>query len=375
MSQAGSLGVKLVVFLTRGMSLEKWAQGGVLERELAIYDRLADRGVITTFVSWGGREEGRYTAERPHVHVRGNIFGLGTASYERLLPVLHAPIFWKADIIKTNQMNGADLALRCSRMWRVPLLARCGFMWSDFRRMQGKVAGLARIRDIERSAYTQTACGIVTTDAMRDYLVREYGCIPERIKVVPNYVPESFFNVPSAVRTTQPVVLAVGRLEEQKNFAALIKACAGFEVTLRIIGEGILRDGLIELALRHGVTLQMPGKIAHEQLPGEIASATIFAQLSLYEGHPKTLLEAMACGAPILASNSPGIANVVEHDGTALVCDTDVASIRSGLLRLLNNSEQRNRLGSAARDKALALYSLGVVSEQEWRIYREITRG
>lgn len=364
--------MNLAVFLTRGMSLAKWAKGGVLGRELALYERLALEGVSTTFVSWGGRDEARHLKDRPKLAVAANVLGLSREWYERLLPLLHARVFRRAHIIKTNQMDGADVALRCSRVWRTPLLARCGFMWSEFRRLQGLEDEASRAAGIEARVYAQAAGGVVTTRQMLDYLVQRHGVREDKLRVIPNYVPEAFFAENRGPGRGKPVILALGRFSGQKNLVALVRACQGLDATLRLIGQGDLKDDLAALAGELGVDVEMPGKIPHELLPGEIAAADVFAQVSLYEGHPKTLLEAMACGAAIVASDGPGVGGVVEHGRTALVCGTDSASIHDGLKRLLQDPDLRSRLGREARRQARAEFALGVVAEKELRVYTDI---
>lgn len=373
----GEKELKLTLFMTRGMSLEKWERGGVLTRELALYEKLAKRGLQTTIISWGDKKDYEYVKNRDWLKVRVNSFGLSTAKYEQFLPVVHAKTFFSSDIIKTNQMNGAEVAVRCAKFWRVPFIARCGFMLSFSKQKQGRFEDAKKAKTVETEAYSMATHGIVSTPKLRSYLVSNCHIEESRISVVPNYVPDYFFKKRCLEKSSEslsrrPVVLAIGRLSPEKNLFALVEACSGLDVTLRLVGEGALQKELIEKATDLGVTLELPGKLEHSQLVSEIHQATVFAQVSLYEGHPKALLEAMACGAAILASNSPGVVDVVEDGVTALVCSPSHTSIREKLLLLLGSPEQRRRLGSEAFSTAKKEYDINVIAEKEWQIYTDI---
>ena len=127
----------LVLFFTRGVSLQTWASVGSLEREIALYLRLGEKGVHVTFITYGGSGDLQYASQHDGIEILCNRWNLPPRWYERLLPFLHARILRSADVIKTNQTNGADVALRAARIWRKPLIARCGYMWSEFAQRRG----------------------------------------------------------------------------------------------------------------------------------------------------------------------------------------------------------------------------------------------
>lgn len=367
--------MRITVFLTYGMSLSKWAESGVLHRELALYEQFVAKGGHVTFVSWGGRSDEEHVGHCSGMSVACNVFRLPPRLYAKLLPVLHLGVFRRSDLFKTNQMYGAEVALACARFWGKPLVARCGFMLSEFRRMQKTTGEYELARRVERQAFSHARKGIVTTREMQDYLVDEYGIERDRVEVLPNYVIDSFFSASRKPDNQKPLILSIGRLNEQKNFESLIRACAGLDVHLRIIGQGDLHDSLAALARAVGVEVVFAGQVDHEQLPDEIARADVYAQVSLYEGHPKSLLEAMACGAAVVASDVSGNQGVISDEETGILCSTEPSGIRSALERMLESSELRSRLGDAARHYATEHLSVSVVAEREWGIYQEIIQG
>ena len=84
--------------MTRGMSLESWRRNGSLERELALYAALAERGLRTEIISWGGPKDREIAAAFPWLRVHPNQYRLPLARYERLMPLLHALPLIRADV-------------------------------------------------------------------------------------------------------------------------------------------------------------------------------------------------------------------------------------------------------------------------------------
>src|SRR3546814_18364330 len=80
-----------------------------------------------------------------------------------------------------------------------------------------------------------------------------------------------------------------------------------------------------------------------------INAGRIFVLPSSYEGHPKTLLEAMACGAAVIGTDVPGIREVIEDGRTGLLCAPTAAALRDAIERLLSDEPLRRRLGGHAR--------------------------
>ncbi|MDR2075664.1 MAG: glycosyltransferase [Desulfovibrio sp.] len=365
--------MNILLFMTAGMSLNAWRQAGTLTRELALYERLAGLGAKIGIISYGGKEERELATPFPWLSVHSNVWGLSAERYARWLPLLHAAPLMRADVLKSNQMSGADAALRCARLWNKPFVARCGYMWSEFALTQSADAA-KEIDRLERHIFTEARHCIVTTEDMRESILARTARQKEDISVFPNYVPDYLFTPPARAKADLDArICYVGRLSEQKNLPALVQACQDLPVTLRLIGEGPDHEALQALAERLHVQLEMPGRILHEDLGKELDAATACALVSHYEGNPKALLEYMARGRPILATNAPGIANLIRHEENGLLCSPDPSSIREGLQRLLGDPELRERLGAQTRADARA-FSLQASAEREFGLYRQITR-
>lgn len=363
--------MRLVLFMTRGMSLAAWEDNGSLERELALYAAFAQRGWTTTIVSWGGQRDKAIATRYPWLDVCVNQWGLSHAHYEYLMPVLHCRALWRADIIKSNQTNGADCAWRCARLWQKPFVARCGHMWSEFSRQQQHSDVQARA--IECEVYTQCSRGIVTTKEARDSLVRAYGIDEQHVEIIYNYVTSTWYEAPLPPyhRPGSAVVTQVGRMAEQKNLPALIEACAGLPVTLRLVGDGPLREALRQHATTLGARVEFYGTVPSAELPLLLGESTVVTLVSHYEGQPRAMVEAMARGCAVLGTRVRGIEELIEDGVNGLLCSTDAPSIRAGLERLLADAALRERLGTQAREYAQR-FRLETIAAQELRLYAQL---
>jgi glycosyltransferase involved in cell wall biosynthesis len=364
----------LALFFTRNVSLQTWFRNGSLEREIALYLRLHEKGVEVSFVTYGDKKDRELAKELHGIRILCNNWNLSQNFYARLIPYLHARSLRYVDVIKTNQTDGAEIALRAAKLWQKPLIARCGYMWSVFASNRGRHDETKQARQIEQRVFSYAQRVIVTTSSMKEYAVKQYGIPLEQIQVIPNYVLTDVFS-PNQRKPQLNTICFIGRLNEQKNLPALINACAGLEVELTLIGEGNLRKSLQEQARQLGVRVNMPGNLPHNQLPDMIRQSSIFALVSNYEGHPKSLLEAMSCGAAVLAANSPGIREQIRHNETGILCETDPQSIRSGLQYLLSEPTVREKLGKNAHRFIEENYSLERIVEMEYSLLNNLLTG
>jgi glycosyltransferase involved in cell wall biosynthesis len=364
--------INISIFFTRGVSLQTWANNGSLEREVALYLNLQkEKGVRVCFITYGDQTDLHYRTQMQGIEILCNRWNLPARIYEQLIPLLHARALFHTDLIKTNQTNGADIALLAARIWRKPLIARCGYMWSEFVEKEGSPAKLALVQRIENDVFSHSRNIVVTTPEMKHFIIENYGIASEKIRVIPNYVLTNVFSSKENEAVPNRITF-VGRLAEQKNLFSLIDACAGLDIDLQFVGEGYLRGALEEKAKELGIQLTMSGNLPHHRLPQFIRQSALFALVSLYEGHPKSLLEAMACGVAVLGADSPGIREQIVHGETGWLVGTDAESIRAGIQHLIAHPQLRAYLGANARRFILENYSLDKIVETEYALYQEV---
>jgi glycosyltransferase involved in cell wall biosynthesis len=161
-------------------------------------------------------------------------------------------------------------------------------------------------------------------------------------------------------------VLAIGRLVHKKGFLELIDAFVEVfkydnNSTLDIVGSGPLRSDLRKRAEDRGISdrVNLPGDKGRVELPSLYAKASVVAVPSVIDaagnqdGLPNVFLEALSSGCAIVASDIPGIRNVVtDRKHCLLVPAGDITALSKAIIELLKNSELRGQLGVAARSKA-----------------------
>ncbi len=179
----------------------------------------------------------------------------------------------------------------------------------------------------------------------------------------------------------QPIrLLFVGRLHRQKGldvllaaFASLIQQHPRLNLRLQVLGEGPLRESLMLLAFELGIASRVEWVGQTEQVMDYLQQADIFVLPSRAEGISNALLEAMACGLPVIVSKIPGNADVVEHGRNGLLFSVDdQSSLASALTLLLTRADLRERLGRAARQTVESRFSIGFIADRLVALYREL---
>jgi glycosyltransferase involved in cell wall biosynthesis len=163
----------------------------------------------------------------------------------------------------------------------------------------------------------------------------------------------------------------VGTLELRKGHDVLLRACTGLDVDIVFAGptvgrEGELRRLAAELGL--GERLSILGRVPDDVLARLYRDATVLAMPSFGEGFGLPVLEAMAAGAPVVASDLPAIREVA-GDGAVLVPPGDVAALATALAQAFTDEALRSRLRASALERARA-FSWERAAEATVQAYR-----
>lgn len=363
----------LVFFMTRAVSLHVWEKQGLLEREIALYNCLRSH-LTLTLVTGGGVEELKFQEKLSDIRILYNRWGLPTNAYSLLAPILHGPVLRTATIFKTNQLDGAWTALLAGLLYRKPVIVRAGYLWAEnFAAQYDQQCKAKFIKRLQSLAFSQADSIILTTPAMKNYLIETDRIPADKIEVVPNYVDTTLFRPLPEIDKIKDRVSFVGRLIPVKNLETLIKSLETLPQThLILIGQGEQQASLAALAQQINVNINFPGILPNHQLPVEINRSEIFVLLSHFEGHPKALIEAMACGAAVIGADVKGINNLIVHEKTGLLCPPTVDGARFALKRLLDDADLRTFLGQNARAFVEKEYSLDRIVQRELSIFESL---
>ncbi len=375
----------LVLTFTRGLSLAEWKRLGMLEREWALYDRLAPLYGRLLFVSYGGGEDAEIGRElNPRLTVLCNGEGLPADAYTAGIPARVQELLGDATtvVVKTNQMEGGLVAVRIAERLRasgkrVGLVARGGYLWSRFVASdKGPSSPEARGAAEQEQELCRAADMVVgTSRTMLDDLSWRFGIDPERTALIPNFVVAE-----GSVRTAEErdgsTVLYAGQLVARKRVDVLVEAIARMpgpvraKTTLSIVGEGPEEPRLRELAGRLDVRTTIESRVPHGELLERMGRCGVYAQASCLEGHPKTVIEAMSTGAPVVVAESPGLEGIVDHCLSGLCVPGTADAFSRAIGGLLKDSEWRGAIGGAAAREARDRYGLSRIIKLEEAAHR-----
>jgi glycosyltransferase involved in cell wall biosynthesis len=190
----------------------------------------------------------------------------------------------------------------------------------------------------------------------RSDIVSLLGVSPDKVEVLYSGVPARF--QPKAEPGErerlqarygigdQPYVLSVGTLQPRKNYLRLIRAFANLKPETQLViagGRGWLYEDIFSEAERHGDRVRILGFVDEGDLPALYRNAALFAFPSLYEGFGLPVLEAMACGVPVVCSNASSLPEVAGQAGL-LVDPLDTDGLAEAMRRVLEDSRLRREM-------------------------------
>ena len=244
----------------------------------------------------------------------------------------------------------------------------------------------------ERTAVQDAAAVVAVSDGMRADVLAAYPEVaPERVRVIRNgidtreYAPDPDTDVLAkyGVDPGRPYVIFVGRVTRQKGLPVLLRAAAGLDPRAQLVlcaGQADTPelaaevDGLVSglTATRSGVRL-ISGMLAKREIIQLLSHARVFACPSVYEPLGIVNLEAMACGAAVVASRVGGIPEVVADGETGLLVPPgDPGPLAAALKALLNDRDRAAAMGARGRARAAAEFDWSAIAAQTVALYREL---
>lgn len=241
--------------------------------------------------------------------------------------------------------------------------------------------------DVYKHLFQEADLLLALDPVMQDRL-EDLGAPPEKLRIQPLSVDCARFSPPPN-RTDQPPLelISVGRFVEKKGFEHALRAVAlalasGADIRYRIAGDGPLRGRLEQVARELDIEsdVHFLGQVSHEEVRDLMLSSHVLLAPSVQagdgdeEGTPTVIIEAMACGMPIIATRHAGIGSLVE-DGVNgwLVSERDVESLAECIARS-TNPEVAITAGDSARKIAVDKFSSTIVLDRLESMYRELLR-
>lgn len=228
-------------------------------------------------------------------------------------------------------------------------------------------------RRISRNASTVLAISRGCGEELRQI----YGVCAKKIVVIPNGVDTDFFTPAEKPTIGEPCVLYTGRLDARKGVEDLVP-CATYvcrekpKARFVVTGDGPLASDMKRKV--HTANLdanfQFTGFVFRGVLLQHYREASVFVLPSYYEGLPTSLLEAMSCGIPSVATDIEGNSEVITDGETGLlVPPRNPRLLAEAILKLLDDEELRSQIGANARKHIVENYDWGLVVDRIEAIY------
>ena len=228
---------------------------------------------------------------------------------------------------------------------------------------------------------------ITPTESIRRDVCEHLGIRPAKVVAIPSAARRSFQPVPAAqsaaIRNRLGIeddfLLFVGTLEPRKNLLTLVRAFEQVVLNTALRpqlviagGEGWLMDETLSFieSSSVGERLLLTGYLGDEDLRSLYSACRMFIYPSVYEGFGLPPLEAMACGAPVIASRIAALRETL-GDAACLFAPRDVAALAASIIELWNDDSQRQKLSSLGKQNA-AKFSWERTAQVTLDVYREV---
>ncbi|MCB1578682.1 MAG: glycosyltransferase, partial [Xanthomonadales bacterium] len=184
-------------------------------------------------------------------------------------------------------------------------------------------------------------CLLTVSQAMRRAAIERFGAAPERVHAVINGFNTAIFRPRDraamrarfGIDADTRLMVYVGRLVESKGMRELIEAHARLagrdpRVRLALVGDGVMREQLAAIIREQGLqdSVSMPGGCAPEGVAEWIAAADVLTLPSWSEGYPNVVVEAVACGRPVVATDVGGTREILDASNGILVPPRNAAA-------------------------------------------------
>lgn len=213
------------------------------------------------------------------------------------------------------------------------------------------------LRPLVRRSWAAAAAVVANSERLRERAQRAFRDIA--IDVIPNGIDTSEFRPQPHVPGSQPRLVTVARLIPRKGIDLLLKSLSGLisrSWHLMVIGDGPERSRLVALTTQMGLTnrVEFYGDLDRRQITQILPTCDLFILPSWAEGMSNAALEAMACGLPVVLTDTGGAYELIRGNGVVVPCGK-VEALRAALDRLLATPDKWPAMSAKSRDIAESL--------------------
>ena len=371
------------IFLTWDNSLNTWEKSGTLNRELNIFKKLhQEKGVQFVIFTYGNKNDCIYENQFEFLKIIP-IYSKVTYSKNRLVRVIKSFIIpfkfkkelSKVEVLYQNQLLGCWVPILIKIFRNKPLLIRTGYDMLDFAKKENKSSYIKVFYRILTTVGVRAAdLFTVTSQTDLERFRNKYPKIKDRFLLRPNWVKVS--NPKKLEDRKSNHILTAGRLVNQKNFQYLITEFSDTKevIVIDIVGEGIQKKELQILAEQKRVAVNFLGKLNHSELQDLFQKYKYYISTSLFEGNPKTLLEAMASGCVVFASNINNHKELISNLNTGVLFELKENNLKNIFDEYKDDEEKLSKISKNAVGLVVKTNGLSKLVENVFSDLKEINK-
>lgn len=359
--------MKLGLFLAIGESLEDFHSKGQLKRLINYNIKKYSQSFEKIYIFSYGKQKFSLPANCTLI---SNDLNLHRYIYALLLPLIHYRFVKQCDVLRGLQLTGGIPAAVSKILLQKKYVINFGYDYIQLAQIEKKYLQSFLYNIIQNPILNLADSIIVPSKVILNSIEKKYR---NKAVYIPNGVDTKLFHPGKKSEAKKLSLVFIGRLEPQKNLHSLLIALSllkdPFSVTF--YGEGSEKKSLILQAKKLRLSLKIKKPVDYEKVAEILRRSDIFALPSIKEGSPKILLEAMASGCAIVATNIEQISEIVAIDKSTLLCNPDPESIAAQLNKL-KNFKIRQRLSLNARTKAVRNYEINRLLSKEVNVLKSL---
>jgi len=344
--------VKVLVFLSFKYSFQTWKTNGTFNREILVYEKLAEFYKINfIFVTFGNQNDITILDELKNPYFKVipifTIFKETNNKFKQFIYSFYivfklSYLLKTVDLVKFIQLSGSWNAIIIKLFYKIPIYIKTGFDNFIFS-IKEKRGYIKSVMFYFLTYLGLFNCSIYAASSQRDVkILKKIYPFVKKSKIVhrPNWVENR--NIELTNNRNINSILMVGRLEEQKNYEFIIETFKNTNFKVHIIGSGTLKNYLLDLAEEKNCKIQIDENLDYFELLNLMEKYEYFVLSSKFEGNPKVLIEAISRGCIPLVSNIPNNKEIVKDGVNGYVFELDTSGKKKIIEILSNHSLEEN---------------------------------
>lgn len=375
--------MKVAIFFTYNYSLKIWNDSGVLNRELAVYRKLVKQyNYEFILFTYGGDDDKHYLNNERNIEVvplnnllKNSKNAISSLVKSFVLPLKLKPFITNIDILHQHQSQGSWVPLVCKFLYRKPLLIRTGYDVVDFSKRNLRPYYIIFFYKIIfcLNIYFSDLYTVASKFEFNNLKSTLNEKLLSKVKLRSNWAYVQKYK--PLIERKNYRILSVGRLEKQKNYGYLINSFKNFDnYNLDIIGKGSEYENLNSIAKGNISNVNFLDQIDNIKLTKLYLDYKFYISTSIFEGNPKTILEAMGAGCIVICSKNLSHNELIEDKKNGFLFDFNNNGLTTLFIDILENKYDLESIAKEARNTIKNNYSLDKLVWLMDRDYRKIIK-